>query len=56
MSELDDQLERTFVVLFLRKYTHLESLAQLFADGVHLRTEKEIREYCAQNKVLVRPP
>lgn len=41
-------------VRFLRKYTHLESLAQLIENGVHLRPEQEVRAYAAKNGITLR--
>jgi hypothetical protein len=44
--------ERSAVVAFLRRYTHLEALAQLFEDRAHFALgDAALRDYAKEHKI-----
>jgi hypothetical protein len=48
-------LERSLTVGFLRTFTNLQPLADLFAEGIHERPEAEIRAWCEAHGIHLLP-
>lgn len=52
---LEAHRERAAIVEFLRKRTHLVSLAQLIEDGAHWFSDATLDAWAAKQGFLVRP-
>lgn len=46
--------ERALIVLFLRKHTNLEPLANLIEKGVHMFTDRDILTYCRKHGIALK--
>lgn len=52
---LEEQLERSLIVAFVRRRTNLGQLADLLAAGGHRFTEATLEAWCTKHGAMLRP-